>query len=136
MRLTAIRSVSTFSVGLALVGGAGQGATRLPSAFVPPPTLCLPVPKLRATPLPGLVIPRAPSLRAPGDIMPHAYTIYGLRTGPGGMACTDRNGAVIPMPFHPQIILKPFNGMPGVTPPTSTTPRLYTYNDSPPARKK
>ena len=54
--------------------------------------------------------------------IPHTYMVYGLRTGPGGMAFTDRSGAVIPVPSNPQIILKPFNGYPAVPPPSVAPP--------------
>ena len=118
MKLTAVYSVSTLSVGLALAGGLGQGDTRLPAAFVQPPTLRLPAPKPRALPLPRMVIPKAPPLSVPGDVMPHSYMVYGLRTGPGGMAFTDRSGAVIPVPSN----ARPFS--PQIFPPTFTLPKL------------
>ncbi len=127
MKLTAVYSVSTLSVGLALAGGLGQGDTRLPAAFVQPPTLRLPAPKPRALPLPRMVIPKAPPLSVPGDVMPHSYMVYGLRTGPGGMAFTDRSGAVIPVPSNAQIQMGPFNARPfspQIFPPTFTLPKL------------
>lgn len=93
-------------------------------------------PYLRVTPRPYPASPSVPPRRTPGDVIPHTYMVYGLRTGPGGMAFTDRNGAVIPVPSNPQIILKPFNGLPvlppSISPPTFTLPRTFSW----PAPKK
>lgn len=58
------------------------------------------------------LLPSSPPLSGPGDKIPHSYTVYGLRTGPGGMAFTDQNGVALPVPSQPRIITGPFNGMP------------------------
>ena len=139
MRLTASRSIPVFGVGLALAAGLGQGDARLPMALpgtsaadrlapltslpwalVQAPKPRTTVPKLYAVPRPFTSVPRLQSPRAPGDVIPHSYLVFGLRTGPGGMAFTDRNGAVIPVPSNAQIDMGPFS--PRVFPPTFTLP--------------
>ncbi len=131
------RLVPAFGVPLILAVGLTQGDARLTAALpaapgqgqpAPPPVT---LPKLRVAPLPKLALPFVVPRRAPGDVIPRAYMVYGLRTGPGGMAFTDRNGAVLPVPSNARVILKPFNGFPIVPPPTSTAPRLYIYPSSP-----
>lgn len=92
-----------------------------------------PSPAPRVTPRSNL-----PSVPAPGDVLPHSYLVFGLRTGPGGMAFTDQNGAVIPVPSNPRIFLNPpLNAVPTIPPPTYA-PRVYTFprTASPPAPKK
>ncbi len=144
MRLTSVRSASVFGVGLALAAGLGQGDTRLPMALPAVPATgqlalftSLPwtlaqtpkphaaIPKLRVAPRPLTALPHAPSPRAPGDVLPHSYLVYGLRTGPGGMAFTDSNGAVIPVPSNAQIHMGPFTSRPAfpqVLPPVVVVP--------------
>ena len=129
------RLVPAFGVGLVLAIGLGQGDTPIP-ALSPvalgdgsPYSLApLPGTLVQVTPPPAIlsqlrVSPSVPPARAPGDNIPHSYLVFGLRTGPGGMAFTDRNGAVIPVPSNPQIILKPFSASPvfppHILPPTT-----------------
>jgi len=139
------RFVPAFGVPLILAVGLAQGDTRLPtlspaaSGYGHPSSLAwTPMqaskssrtpPKLRVTPLPKLVLPYVQSPRTPGDIIPHTYTVYGLRTGPGGMAFTDGNGAAIPVPSNPNIYMGPFTGPPAIpsqptSPPAFALPRL------------
>ena len=112
-----IRLVPAFGIPLVLAAGFGQGDTHLPATSVQAPLQRAPRTLRRPNPAsPRLALPYLQSPGAPGDVMPHSYLIYGLRTGPGGMACTDRNGQVLPIPFNPQI----FSG-----------PRQYNANPSP-----
>jgi len=133
------RFVPAFGVPLILAFGLGQGDTRRPAALPPvsdysrpaslaplpwmlaqSKTLHAPVPGPRITVRPNLVLPSVRPPRAPGDVIPHTYMVYGLRTGPGGMAFTDGNGAVIPVPSNPNIYMGPFNGLPA-------PPRIDTF---------
>jgi hypothetical protein len=142
------RFVPAFGVPLILAFGLGQGDTRRPAALPPvsdygrPTSLAplpwmlaqsktphAPVPGPRITVRPNPAVPYVQSPRAPGDIIPHAYMVFGLRTGPGGMAFTDGNGAVIPVPSNPNIYMGPFTGPPAIpsrptSPPAFTLPRL------------
>ncbi len=77
----------------------------------------MPAPRI----LPVPVSPYVQAPRAPGDVIPHTYMVFGLRTGPGGMAFTDQNGAAVPVPSNPQIVLKPFMTSPPL-PQTFTLP--------------
>ncbi len=120
----ATRLIPPLGVPLILAIGLGQGDTRLPAALpaalgygplsslaplpgTPAQTLVphVLVPAPRITRCPAL--PSARSPRTPGDVMPHSYLVFGLRTGPGGMAFTDRNGAVIPVPSNARVFLVP-----------------------------
>lgn len=137
------RLIPAFGVPLILAAGLGQGDTRLPTAppAAPDPghrsSLALfpwtlgqaqsprfPAPAPRVLPRLNPALPFVQPPRAPGDAIPHTYMVYGLRTGPSGMVVTDRNGAVIPVPFNPQIVMKPFNGLPAV--PAPALPRAFT----------
>ena len=127
-----IRLVPVFGIPLVLAAGFGQGDTHLPATSVQAALQRAPRPAPRTLrrpnpALPRLALPYLQSPGAPGDVMPHSYLIYGLRTGPGGMACTDRNGQVIPIPFNPQIILRPrpYSANPS-PPPTLTFPPTLT----------
>ncbi len=127
------RFVPAFAVPLTLALGLVQGDGSLPSAAplapqsglsysvnVLPGTLgqtaapysLVPIkPGKQAQPLYQLRRSRPP-VYGPGDGIPHSYTVYGLRTGPGGMAFTNRNGAVLPVPSDPHVITGPFFGLP------------------------
>lgn len=111
------RFVPAFAVPLALALGFVQGDGSLPSAA---PLVLVPVkPEKQAPQLYQLrrmgekaqqyyqLRRSGPPLSGPGDRIPHSYTVYGLRTGPGGMAFTDRNGAILPVPSQPRLILGP-----------------------------
>lgn len=86
--------------------------------------------------------PQAPQGRRPGDTIPRTYLVFGLRTGPGGMAFTDRNGVALPVPSNARVILKPFITSPTlpppILPPTLTLPPIYTIPRTltPPPPKK
>ena len=122
-----IRLVPAFGIPLVLAAGFGQGDTHLPATSVQAPLQRAPHTLRRPNPAsPRLALPYLQSPRVPGDVMPHSYLIYGLRTGPGGMACTDRNGQVIPIPFNPQIVLGPqqYSANPSPPPTFSLPPTL------------
>ena len=122
-----IRLVPAFGIPLVLAAGFGQGDTPLPATSVQAPLQRAPRTLRRPNPAsPRLALPYLQSPRVPGDVMPHSYLIYGLRTGPGGMACTDRNGQVIPIPFNPQIVLGPqqYSANPSPPPTFSLPPTL------------
>jgi len=144
------RLVAAFGVPLILAIGLGQGDTRLtvippvapsdgltfsldplPGTLAQSTTPHAPVPSPRNTIRPNSASPYAQSPRTPGDVIPHVYVVYGLRTGPGGMAFTDKNGAAIPVPSNPNIYMGPFNGLPVLPPlaqpPTYTFPRTFTF---------
>lgn len=98
-----------------LVAGPGRADIHFPSPAPLPGTLAqaLARPIPRFTLPPGLTLPRVPPPSAFfGTRIPKSYLIYGLKTGPGGMACTDRNGKVIPMPFNPHVIMGPEQSFP------------------------
>ena len=127
-----IRLVPAFGIPLVLAAGFGQGDTPLPATSIQAPLQRSPrpAPRILRRPNPApprLALPYLQSPGAPGDVMPHSYLIYGLRTGPGGMACTDRNGQVVPIPFNPQIVLGPqqYSADP-FPPPTLILPRTFT----------
>lgn len=139
------RLVPAFGVPLILAVGLGQGDTRLPAALPVasgyghissldplPGTLAQTLMPHALVPNPAL--PSVPTPHGPGDVIPHTYMVYGLRTGPGSMAFTDANGAAIPVPSNPQIILKPFHGLPVVPP--ATSPPMLTLPRSIPTPKK
>jgi hypothetical protein len=124
------RFIPAFGVPLVLAAGLGQGDARLPATPAQALTPRAPLPSPRVTPRPNLALPYVPPPRTPGDVIPHTYMVFGLRTGPGGMAFTDRNGSVLPVPSNPQIILKPFNGYlaappPPASPPGYSLPRIF-----------
>ena len=125
------RLVTALGALLLLALGLGQGDARLPAASlvaspgaptqaITPPAF---VPKPYITRRPSLTPPRFRAPRAPGDVMPHSYLVFGLQAGPHGMVCTDRNGAALPIPFNPQITLGPRAARPAF-PPTFVLPRL------------
>lgn len=94
-----------------------------------------PTPAPRVTRRPNL--PSIPAPQRPGDAIPHSYLVFGLRTGPGSMAFTDQNGAVIPVPSNARIFLNPpLNGAPAAPPPTSVPRYTFPRTVSPPAPKK
>jgi len=102
--------VPALAAGLALVAGPGRADIHFPAPAPLPGTLAqaLARPAPRFTLPPGLTLPRVqPPSAFFGTRIPKSYLIFGLKTGPGGMACTDRNSKVIPLPFHPQIIMGP-----------------------------
>ena len=129
------RSVIALGAPSILALGLGQSDARLPAASlgvlpgaptqaITPPAF---VPKPRATRRPSLIPPHVQAPRAPGDVMPHSYLIFGLQSGPHGMVCTDRNGAALPILFNPQITLGPRAARPAFPPafpPTFIVPRL------------
>jgi hypothetical protein len=66
--------------------------------------------------------PTSPHHYGPGDSLPRSYTIFGLQTGPGGMAFTDESGSVLMM-VRPQIITGPFVSTSPLVPPPFTVPK-------------
>ena len=129
------RLVIALGAPLLLALGLGQGDARLPAASLvalpgaPTQAITPPasVPKPRVMRRPSLIPPRVQAPRAPGDVMPHSYLIFGLQSGPHGMVCTDRNGAALPILFNPQITLGPRAARPAFPPafpPTFIVPRL------------
>lgn len=105
------RIVQAFAVPLTLAVGLVQADGKLPTAA---PLTLEGGPSYSVTRLPGKQAqPRyqlrrsSPPMYGPGDGIPHSYTVYGLRTGPGGMAFTDQNGAVLPVPSQPRLIIGP-----------------------------
>jgi len=120
-----VLALPALAAGLVLIAGPGRADARLVS-LAPPPTMAqaltppharVPVPRVLRRP--GLTLPRVPPPNPFGNVMPHSYLIFGLKSGPNGMACTDRNGAALSMPFNPQVIMGP-----QVAPPMFTLPRL------------
>ena len=79
----------------------------------------------RLYPLP----PSAPG-RGLGDVFPDTYMIFGLKTGSGGMYCTDRNGAALTLPsFQPRLQTGPVYGLPRFSspplPPQESLPKKH-----------
>jgi hypothetical protein len=77
---------------------------------------------LTLLPTPKTLTPPSPHRYGPGDSLPRAYTIFGLQTGPRGMAFTDENGKILIM-AHPQIITGPFVSAHLLLPPPFTAPK-------------
>lgn len=123
--------VPALAAGLALVAGPGRADIHLFAPVLLPGTLAqaLARPIPRFTLPPGLTLPRVqPPSPSFGTRIPKTYLIYGLKTGPGGMACTDRNGQVMPLAFNPQITVGPYRpSLPTFSiqtlPPAFTLPR-------------
>ena len=139
------RFVPAFAVPLTLVLGLVQGDSSLPSAAPlalengSSYSVTLLPGTLGQTPAPNVLVPikpgqplyqlhlGSPPVSGPGDKIPHSYSVYGLRTGPGGMAFTDRNGVALPVPSQPRLLIGPPVGTPvqpffKVPPGTSKTP--------------
>ena len=69
------------------------------------------------------VRPSTPYRYGPGDSLPHAYMVFGLRTSPSGMAFTDENGTVL-MTAQPKVINGPFVSTPPHVSPPYPAPKI------------